>query len=103
MSAIDRIRSFNRTVTMQVAALNSDYLGRHRSLGACRMLFEIGPEGVEIRELRDRLGLDSGYVSRLLRGLEREGLVRAVRAESDARARLVRLTPAGRSEVAALN
>ena len=103
MSAIARIRSFNRTVTRQVGALDGDYLGRHRSLGACRLLFEIGPAGSEIRELRDRLGLDSGYTSRLLRSMERGGLVRVVRAASDSRARIVRLTPAGRREVAVLN
>lgn len=103
MSAIARIRSFNRTVTSQVGALSGDYLGRPRSLGASRVLFEIGPGGVEIRELRDRLGLDSGYLSRLVRTLERDKLLRTAPAPGDARARLLRLTAAGRRELGVLN
>jgi len=103
MDEVARVRSFNRTVTQQIGALEGSFLGRGRSLGACRVLFEIGPDGAEIRRLRDRLGLDSGYTSRLLRGLEREGLVRTGRSSEDARVRLVRLTAAGRGEVALLN
>ena len=49
-----------------------------------------------MRELRDRTGLDSGYVSRLLRRLEREGLVRTEIDPEDARRRLVSLTADGR-------
>ncbi len=78
-------------------------LGRKRSLGACRLLFEIGPQGVEVRQLRARLGLDSGYTSRLLRQLEREGLIGVTASRADARVRLVRLTAAGRKEVEVLN
>jgi DNA-binding MarR family transcriptional regulator/N-acetylglutamate synthase-like GNAT family acetyltransferase len=100
---VARIRSFNRTVTRQIGALNGDYLGRHRSLGASRLLFEIGTEGVAIRELRARLGLDSGYTSRLLRSLEAEGLVHTGPAPEDARVRHVTLTRAGRKELAVLN
>jgi DNA-binding MarR family transcriptional regulator/N-acetylglutamate synthase-like GNAT family acetyltransferase len=103
MDMVARIRSFNRTVTRQIGALNGDYLGRHRSLGASRLLFEIGTEGVEIRELRARLGLDSGYTSRLLRSLEAEGLVHTGPAPEDARVRHVTLTRAGRKELAVLN
>ncbi len=103
MHQVAQVRSFNRTVTSRVGALDSHYLGRNRSLGACRLLFEIGAGGAEIRRLRARLGLDSGYVSRLLRGLEREGLVRTGPSPDDARARYVSLTPAGRRELAELN
>jgi DNA-binding MarR family transcriptional regulator/GNAT superfamily N-acetyltransferase len=103
MDMVARIRSFNRTVTRQIGALNGDYLGRHRSLGASRLLFEVGAEGIEIRELRARLGLDSGYTSRLLRSLEAEGLVHTGPAPGDARVRHVALTRAGRKELAVLN
>jgi DNA-binding MarR family transcriptional regulator/GNAT superfamily N-acetyltransferase len=103
MQAIAQIRSFNRTVTQQIGVLESRFLGRARSLGACRLLFEIGAGGNEVRHLRARLELDSGYTSRLLRGLEAEGLVRTVRSSSDARARVVTLTAAGRKELAVLN
>jgi DNA-binding MarR family transcriptional regulator/ribosomal protein S18 acetylase RimI-like enzyme len=103
MAAVDVVRSFNRTITRRIGALDEDFLGRHRSLGACRVLFEIGGKGVEVRALRARLDLDSGYLSRLLRGLERERLIRTTKAPDDARVGYVILTPAGRKELAALN
>lgn len=103
MDPVAQIRSFNRTVTQQIGALESRFLGRDRSLGASRLLFEIGLEGVEVRRLRARLGLDSGYVSRLLRALEAEGLARTGPASGDARVRFVTLTGAGRRELTLLN
>src|SRR2546426_4346234 len=103
MEAIAGIRSFNRTVTHQIGALEERFLGRDRSLGASRLLFEIGANGGEIRQLRARLNLDSGYTSRLLRGLEAEGLIQTARSSGDARVRYVRLTRAGGKELAVLN
>jgi GNAT superfamily N-acetyltransferase len=61
---IEQVRSFNRAVTLRTGALNDSYLGRGRPLGQARLLFEIGSEGSDIRSLRERLGLDSGYASR---------------------------------------
>ena len=54
MQGIAQVRSFNRTVTQQVGALAGGFLGRHRSLGACRLLFEIGDDGKHLvrREMR---------------------------------------------------
>lgn len=101
--AVAQIRSFNRTVTQESGVLQGRFLGRDRSLGASRLLFEIGSTGSEVRHLRARLDLDSGYTSRLLRGLEAEGLIRTRRSSRDARARLVTLTTAGRKELAVLN
>lgn len=103
MDLVAQIRSFNRTVTHQIGVLDGRFLGRDRSLGASRLLFEIGPDGSEVRQLRARLDLDSGYTSRLLRGLEAEGLIRTGQSSGDARARVVTLTPAGRRELAVLN
>ena len=103
MDGIARVRSFNRTVTRRIGALDGEFLRRNRSLGASRLLFEIGAEGAEIRVLRARLGLDSGYLSRLLRGLEADGLIRTAPMPHDARVRQAVLTPAGRREVALLN
>jgi DNA-binding MarR family transcriptional regulator/GNAT superfamily N-acetyltransferase len=103
MDAIAQVRSFNRTVTHQIGALESGFLGRNRSLGACRVLFEIGPKGIEIRSLRARLGLDSGNTSRQLRGLEADGLIRIRPSPTDARVRCATLTSAGRRELALLN
>jgi DNA-binding MarR family transcriptional regulator/N-acetylglutamate synthase-like GNAT family acetyltransferase len=102
MDRVAQVRSFNRTVTREIGALEGDFLGRRRSLGASRLLFEVGA-GIEIRDLRSRLGLDSGYTSRLLRLLEAEGLVRTGPAPGDARVRYVTLTPAGRREVGLLD
>jgi DNA-binding MarR family transcriptional regulator/GNAT superfamily N-acetyltransferase len=103
MDMIEQVRRFNRTVTRRIGALDGHFLGRNRSLGASRVLFEIGTEGIQIRELRAQLGLDSGYMSRLLRSLEAEGLIRTDQAPGDARVRHAVLTAAGRKEVALLN
>lgn len=103
MGPIVQIRRFNRAVTQQVGALRDDYLGRNRPLAECRLLFEIGTAGAEVRDLRARLDLDSGYVSRMLRRLERDGLIRTAKGERDARVRRVTLTAAGRRELAVLD
>src|SRR3954470_16776135 len=95
MSATQRVRSFNRTVTQRVGALHDEYLARGRPLGASRVLWEVGEEPVDVRALRARLDLDSGYLSRLLRALEGEGLVVVAPGTGDRRVRTVRLTPAG--------
>jgi DNA-binding MarR family transcriptional regulator/GNAT superfamily N-acetyltransferase len=98
-----RVRSFNRTVTQRVGALSDHYLARARPLGASRVLWEIGPDGTDARALRARLDLDSGYLSRLLRGLQDEGLIQVVPAEGDHRVRTAVLTDAGRAERAELD
>jgi DNA-binding MarR family transcriptional regulator/GNAT superfamily N-acetyltransferase len=98
MSEVEQVRRFNRTVTRRVGALNDHYLARDRPLGASRLLWEIGPDGREVRSMRARLGLDSGHLSRLLRTLETEGLVRVDAAPEDGRVRVARLTERGRQE-----
>lgn len=103
MQGIAQVRSFNRTVTREIGALADHFLGRDRSLAASRLLFEIGPAGSEVRHLRARLGLDSGYASRLLRELEARRLIRTTASGADARVRRVTLTKAGRRELAVLN
>jgi DNA-binding MarR family transcriptional regulator/GNAT superfamily N-acetyltransferase len=102
-SGIERVRRFNRTVTQRVGALNGQYLARDRPLGEARVLWEIGPDGCEVRALRSRLDLDSGHLSRLLRALEQDGLVDVVPSDGDARVRTARLTAAGRAERAELD
>ena len=92
------VRRFNRTVTQRIGALNDEYLARSRPLGASRLLWEVGPDGSDIRLLRSRLQLDSGYLSRLLRSLEKDRLVKVVPDPSDKRVRTVRLTKSGRAE-----
>lgn len=99
---IQRIRRFNRVVTRRIGALSDDYLGRGRSLAESRLLYEIGPDGADVRALRARLTLDSGYLSRLLRSLEAQMLVEMQRSPEDARVRQARLTKLGRREFNAL-
>jgi DNA-binding MarR family transcriptional regulator/GNAT superfamily N-acetyltransferase len=100
---IDRVRAFNRTVTQRVGALNDRYLARDRPLGQARVLWEIGPRGCDVRRIRSRLALDSGYLSRVLRSLEADGLVTVRPSPADGRVRTARLTRKGRSERAVLD
>jgi DNA-binding MarR family transcriptional regulator/GNAT superfamily N-acetyltransferase len=99
---VAQVRRFNRIVTQRVGALDDRFLARDRPLGAARVLWEIGADGREVRALRERLELDSGYLSRLLRGLEAAGLVAVEPGERDGRVRVARLTSAGRAERAEL-
>jgi GNAT superfamily N-acetyltransferase len=96
--AIARIRRFNRAVTVEVGALDTSFLGRGRPLGGARVLNSIGRGIADVARLRESLGLDSGLASRLLRGLEEEGLVETVPHPDDARRRIVRLTRTGQRE-----
>src|SRR2546421_9803107 len=100
---VEQVRSFGRTVTQRVGALDDRFLARNRPLGQARVLWEIGVEGCQVRLLRSRLGLDSGHASRLLRALEADGLVRITPGRSDRRIRVARLTRAGLRERALLD
>jgi DNA-binding MarR family transcriptional regulator/GNAT superfamily N-acetyltransferase len=102
-AGIGQVRSFNRTVTQRVGALSAGYLARDRPLGASRLLWEIGAGGGEVRAIRARLGLDSGHMSRLLRALEGEELVRVEADPSDRRVRVARLSRRGLSELKLLD
>ena len=102
-SAVQQVRAFNRTVAERIGALTDGFLGRKRPMGESRTLWEIGLDGTEVRELRARLGLDSGYMSRVLRSLEQEGLITLETSPDDGRVRYVRLTRAGRAERAELD
>ncbi|MDX3644456.1 helix-turn-helix domain-containing GNAT family N-acetyltransferase [Streptomyces sp. MB09-02B] len=102
------LRRFNRYFTRRIGALDDHYLGQDRPLGEARLLFEIGEsgrgrEGAALRELRTRLGLDAGYLSRMVKALEGQGLVRLGVHGEDSRVRVAALTQAGRSEVAEQN
>ena len=101
--AVQQVRAFNRTVAERIDALTDGFLGRKRPMGESRTLWEIGLDGTEVRELRARLGLDSGYMSRVLRSLEQEGLITLETSPDDGRVRYVRLTRAGRAERAELD
>jgi DNA-binding MarR family transcriptional regulator/GNAT superfamily N-acetyltransferase len=100
---IAQVRRFNRIVTQRVGALGDHFLARDRPLGEARVLWEIGADGCDVRSLRSRLDLDSGYLSRLLRSLEGAGLVTVGPGEPDKRVRRARLTSAGSAERAVLD
>src|SRR5438105_7958201 len=100
---VDDVRRFNRIVTQCVGALSDRFLGRERPLGEARVLWEVGLDGCEVRVLRKRLGLDSGYLSRLLRSLEAAGVAEVTASDADRRIRVARLTDSGRRERAVLD
>lgn len=100
---VGQLRSFNRYYTQRLGLLTDRYLGQDRPLAQARLLFEIGSEGAVVRDLRRSLGLDSGYLSRLLRSLERAGLVETAAGDADGRVRVVTPTPAGLAELAEMN
>ena len=105
------VRRFNRSYTQRIGVLEESFLGMGMPLGPARLLFEIGEAALipntgpilntgraplTTQTLRERLGLDSGYLSRLLRRLETDGLVRVTPDPGDRRRRQVGLTEAGR-------
>ncbi|MEU9185159.1 GNAT family N-acetyltransferase [Streptomyces sp. NPDC048484] len=96
------LRRFNRYFTRRIGVLDDHYLGQDRPLGEARLLFEIGA-GASLRDLRTRLGLDAGYLSRMVRALESQGLVRVTVHPADSRLRLAEPTPAGQDELAEQN
>jgi DNA-binding MarR family transcriptional regulator/GNAT superfamily N-acetyltransferase len=100
---VAQVRRFNRIVTQRVGALDDKFLARDRPLGEARVLWEIGTDECDVRALRSRLDLDSGYLSRLLRSLEAAGLITVEQGASDRRVRTARLTSAGFAERAVLD
>src|SRR3954453_2873287 len=98
MSDTEVLRRFNRTYIQRIGALDRAFLGVGLPLGAARLVFEIGSgDRTTVRELRARLGLDSGHLARQLRRLEDEGLVATAPDPHDRRRRTVQLTGKGRS------
>jgi DNA-binding MarR family transcriptional regulator len=99
---IARVRSFNRLVTRQAGVVGDRHLGR-RPFGESRALYEIGVDGTTPRDLRARLGLDSGYLSRVLGALRRDGLVETTPDPADRRTKRLSLTAAGIGELREIN
>lgn len=98
VSPLEQLRSFNRSFTRQIGVLDDSFLGHGRPLALARLIFEIGPPGRSVAELRDALDLDAGYLSRMLRSLEEEGLVELVDDATDRRRRIALLTKQGIAE-----
>lgn len=93
------VRRFNRVVTQRIGVLTDRHLATARPLGQNRILFEIGAEGADVRQLRARLDLDSGHLSRMLRALEVERLITVDANPADGRVRTAVLTDEGRREL----
>jgi DNA-binding MarR family transcriptional regulator/predicted GNAT family N-acyltransferase len=100
-SQLQSIRRFNRLITRRVGALDLNYLRRGRPLAEARLVFEISADGADVSTLRSKLGLDSGYLSRLLQSLKAQGLIAIAKGEDDGRRRRVSLTRKGSAELAA--
>ncbi|WP_039777472.1 MarR family winged helix-turn-helix transcriptional regulator, partial [Nocardia cerradoensis] len=94
---VGAVRAFNRRYTRLIGVLEEHLLDSDFSLTEARILFELAHSGpLGVRTLRTELGLDPGYLSRILARFESAGLVRRQRSDSDARLQLVQLTEAGR-------
>lgn len=91
------VRRFNRFYTQQIGVLEEGLLRTPFPLPEARVLWELGGHGsTTATDLQAALDLDPGYLSRLLRRLERRGVVEGRRSTVDARQRLLALTPVGR-------
>jgi DNA-binding MarR family transcriptional regulator/GNAT superfamily N-acetyltransferase len=100
--ALASVRGFNRFYTQFVGALDPDFLGAGMSLPDARVLFEIaqraGPGGTEpvAADIQTALGMDAGYLSRVLARFQARGWITRAPVESDGRRRSIALTHAGR-------
>jgi DNA-binding MarR family transcriptional regulator/GNAT superfamily N-acetyltransferase len=98
------LRAFNRFYTARIGALGDGHLRTPYSLTEARVLFELGAhDALDVADLRARLGLDGGYLSRLLTRLEQRRLVERGRSPDDARRQRVALTARGRAAYAELD
>ncbi len=101
---IEDVRSFNRFYTKRIGALSESYLNSQFSLAETRVLYELAhKEECTARDLSRDLDMDAGYLSRILRVFEENGLIKRVSSKQDARQQLIVLTARGRKEFAPLN
>ena len=101
---IDAVRRFNRFYTRQIGALRKGFLGTPFSLPEARVLYEIGKgEDPTASEIATALDLDQGYLSRVLRQFEKQGLIARTASKNDARRSHLALTAKGRRAFAPLD
>ncbi|MBX3064525.1 MAG: MarR family transcriptional regulator [Anaerolineae bacterium] len=101
---ISAVRQFNRFYTRQIGVLREGLLHTPHTLTESRVIFELANRAdLTASDLGRELGLDGGYLSRILARLEQQGLLDKVRAENDGRQRLLRLTAEGQNAFAVLN
>jgi DNA-binding MarR family transcriptional regulator/GNAT superfamily N-acetyltransferase len=101
---VGRVRAFNRCYTQVIGILSESYLHTRWNVSEARVIFELARRGgVDTAILRRDLGLDSGYLSRIVARLQREGLVVCERSPLDGRRQILSLTAAGRKEFSQLD
>jgi DNA-binding MarR family transcriptional regulator/GNAT superfamily N-acetyltransferase len=93
------IRRFNRFYTRRIGALDEAHLGAPFGLAEGRVLYEIAqaPAGIAPKAVAAQTGLDAGYLSRILKRFEAEGLVARAPSPEDGRSVRLRLTDPGRT------
>ena len=95
---VAQVRAFNRFYTRVIGVLGEGLLRTSYSLAEARVLYELAQvDAVDVRELRETLAIDAGYLSRILARFEAKGLVRRAPSAEDARRRVARLTARGRA------
>lgn len=93
---IDQVRRFNRFFTRKIGVLREGLLQSSYSLTEARILFEIANgDNPTATKLSREMGLDAGYLSRILARFEEKGLTERVRSEHDGRQFIIRLTQEG--------
>jgi DNA-binding MarR family transcriptional regulator/N-acetylglutamate synthase-like GNAT family acetyltransferase len=103
-ATVDAVRRFNRFWTRQIGVLQAGLLDTPYSLTEARVIFELAQaDGTDLGALRDRLGLDGGYLSRVVGRFKADGLVTARVAATDARRQILRLSARGRRVFARLD
>ncbi|WP_245593586.1 bifunctional helix-turn-helix transcriptional regulator/GNAT family N-acetyltransferase [Azospirillum halopraeferens] len=101
---VARVRAFNRFYTRQLGFLNEGLLKSPFSLTEARVLYELANrDGLTASGLGRELGLDAGYLSRILKAFEGRGLLTRTPAPDDARQAVLALTDAGRAAFAPLD
>ncbi len=101
---VDALRQFNRFYTREIGVLNERLLQSPFSLSEARVLYELAHDTqATATGLGGALRLDAGYLSRILGGFERRGLIRRMRSTSDGRQRHLRVTASGRKAFSRLD
>ncbi|HEY7179809.1 MAG TPA: helix-turn-helix domain-containing GNAT family N-acetyltransferase [Blastocatellia bacterium] len=101
---VSAMREFNRFYTRRLGLLRRRHLDGEFSLTEARILYEIGANPkLTASSLRSALGLDAGYISRLLALLSRRKLVRQTASKEDGREKLLTLSHTGARKLAQLN
>ena len=99
MDTTDKVREFNRFYTRQIGLVERNYLGSGLSLSELRVLYELGqPNPPTARQLAGQLGLDEGYLSRILAGFTKKGWLTRLPDPTDRRVSMLLLSDIGQGQ-----